>query len=179
MLDIVLYVALGLIALVFVLAAFRSQTFSVTRSTRIHAPASRVFPHVDGFHAWRAWSPYEKLDPALERTYGGAERGRGATYAWSGNDKAGAGRMEIVASQPSSRIQIQLDFTRPFRAANLVEFTLVESDGGTDVTWAMSGACPHVMRVVAVFRSLDDLVGKDFAAGLAQSKALVERGAKA
>src|SRR5260221_894777 len=96
----------------------RPDTFRVERSITIAAPAQTIFRLIDDFHAWGLWSPYEKLDPAMTRTYVGSESGLGAVYAWESKGKAGAGRMEIVRSTASTRIVIQLDFFKPFSARN-------------------------------------------------------------
>ena len=63
-------------------------------------PAEAIRPHIDDFHKWAAWSPWEKLDPAMQRTFSGVASGKGAIYEWLGNSKAGQGRMEITESQP-------------------------------------------------------------------------------
>ena len=88
----------------------------------IKAPAEKVFPLVNDFRNWTAWSPWETIDPQLQRNYGGADNGKGATYGWQGK-KAGIGRMEIIEATPFSRILIKLDFLKPFEAHNTAEFT--------------------------------------------------------
>ena len=123
-LGIVALVVVIVVAAVLVLAAMRPDTFEIRRSTRITAPPDRIFPLIADFHRWSAWSPFEKLDPAMTRTFGGAASGTGATYAWDGNRKAGQGRMEIIDAVPPSLVRIAIDFLRPFKASNVVDFTL-------------------------------------------------------
>ncbi len=110
-----------------------SNTYEVRRSIHIDAPTDRVRDHLVDFHAWQAWSPWEDIDPAMERTHGGPDAGEGASYAWSGNRKAGAGRMEITDIR-DEQVVVDLVFTRPFRAANTITFVLTARDGGTGVT---------------------------------------------
>lgn len=164
------------VVVVVVLAANRPGTFRVERTMRIQAPPERIQGYIDDFHQWGQWSPYEKLDPQMQRSFSGAERGRGAVYAWEGNGKAGAGRMDILESDPGSRVSIALDFLKPFKASNTAEFTLVPRDGGTEVTWAMFGPVPFVAKIMHLFIDVDSMVGKDFEAGLANLKALAEKG---
>jgi Polyketide cyclase / dehydrase and lipid transport len=148
--------------------------FEVVRSTTIGAPAERVHGLIDDFHAWRAWSPWEDVDPDLRRDYSGAESGVGARYAWEGNRKAGKGDMEIVGSTPE-RIDVRLTFEKPWKATNAVAFTLVPAgDGATDVTWRMSGTQRGLSALFGRFVSMDRLVGKDFEKGLARMKAAAE-----
>jgi hypothetical protein len=171
-----LIAALVLIAIVAVILAFaasRPGDFRITRSMRMAAPPDRILPLIDDFHEWRAWSPWEKLDPAMTRTYGGAPRGVGATYEWDGNKKAGAGRMAVVREDARS-IEMSLDFTRPFRANNTSAFALDPDGDATRVVWTMSGVNPLVAKVFGLFVNMDQLVGKDFEAGLASLKTLAE-----
>ncbi|MFM2420406.1 MAG: hypothetical protein RL385_5129, partial [Pseudomonadota bacterium] len=72
------------------------DTFRVTRTLTLQAPPAVIFGLVNDFQNWRSWSPWEGLDPALQRTYSGEAKGVGAAYAWSGNNKAGAGSMTIT-----------------------------------------------------------------------------------
>jgi uncharacterized protein YndB with AHSA1/START domain len=175
MLKKIVLVILALIAIVLIYAATRPDTFRVERTARIPAPAEKIFPLIDDFHRWGAWSPYEKLDPDMKRTFGGAPAGKGATYAWEGNSKAGAGHMEITESTPSSKIAIKLDFIKPFEGHNVAEFTLQPQGDATQVTWAMSGPSPYVAKVMGIFFNMDQMIGKDFETGLANLKTATEK----
>jgi hypothetical protein len=155
-------------------AATRPGAFSVQRSVQVQAPPAKVLPLISDFHNWPAWSPWEKLDPAMTRTHSGAPSGKGAAYAWQGNKKVGEGRMEITDASPA-QVDIKLDFFKPFEAHNTAQFTLQPRDGGTQVTWTMSGAQPYMMKVMTLFCSMDKMVGKDFEAGLANLKAVAEK----
>jgi uncharacterized protein YndB with AHSA1/START domain len=163
-----------LAAAILVLAATRPPTFLVTRSASINASPERMFALIADFHSWAHWSPYEKLDPAMKKTFAGPASGVGAIYEWSSAGKAGAGRMEIVDAPAPSKVSIKLDFSKPFKAHNIAEFTLTPRSGGTDVTWAMSGASPFMFKLMGLFLNMDKMIGKDFEAGLAQLKAVAE-----
>lgn len=156
-------------------AATLPDTFQVERSTTIDAPPEKVFPLVEDFHQWSAWSPWEKLDPAMQRTHSGAAHGEGAVYEWKGNSKVGQGRMEITDATSPSRVTIKLDFLEPFEAHNVADFTLQPQGNATQVTWAMHGPSPYLTKVMSVFASMDRMVGKDFETGLANLKATAER----
>ena len=171
---ILLIVVLAVVALLIV-AAFRPDTFRVERVIQINAPADRIYPLIDDFHRWTAWSPWEKRDPALKRDYSGAASGKGAVYAWEGNKDVGQGRMEILEAMPPSRIVIKLDFLKPFEAHNTAEFTLQPAAGGTELRWAMHGPQPYLFRLMSLLFNMDKMVGKDFEAGLASIKAIAEQ----
>ncbi len=164
-----------LVAALLAFAATRPDSFRIQRTASVNAPPEKIFESINDFHNWGSWSPWEKLDPAMKRTFGGPARGKGAVYAWDGNDKVGAGRMEIVESSPATRIAIKLDFARPMEGHNVAEFTLEPKGSGTSVTWAMYGPSPYLAKLMTVFVSMDSMVGKDFEAGLANLKAFAEK----
>ncbi|AGI23098.1 hypothetical protein H681_06090 [Pseudomonas sp. ATCC 13867] len=164
------------VLVVLVLAASRPDSFRVERTVRIQAPPEKVYAYIEDFHLWPQWSPFEKLDPDMQRSFSGAAKGQGAVYAWAGNGKAGAGRMEIIESTRASRVTIALDFLKPFKASNTAEFTLLPRDGATEVTWAMFGPTPFVAKIIHLFFSMDGMVGQDFETGLATLKRLSEQG---
>lgn len=157
-------------------AATKPDTFRVQRSASIQAPPAKVFGLINDFHSWTSWSPWEKLDPALKRTHSGAGSGVGAVYEWEGNKKVGQGRMEIMESSPSSKIVIKLDFIKPWQAHNTAEFMLDGQGNATNITWAMHGAQPFMLKVMTtVFFNMDKMIGKDFETGLANLKSIAEK----
>ena len=145
-----------------------ADTFTVERRRTISAPADRIYLLLEDFQQWLRWSPWEGLDPDLERAYGGSERGVGATYAWSGNRKAGAGRMEITEVEEDRLVRLDLEFTKPFKSKNVQTFALTPvGDDRTEVVWTMTGPRPLLMKVFGFVFNMDKLVGKDFEKGLA------------
>lgn len=142
------------------------STYTVTRSAHIAAPAAEIFPLVNNFHEWTQWSPWEGIDPNLQRSYSGSDSGVGAKYAWSGNRKAGAGTMEITESSEPSRINIRLEFTKPFKSVSPTTFTFTPEGNATRVTWTMTGENTGLGRVFALFMNMDKLIGADFEKGL-------------
>ena len=160
---------------VLALAATKPDTFQVQRSTSIQAPPEKIYPLITDFHRWAEWSPWEALDPAMQRTHSGAPSGTGAVYAWDGNKAVGAGRMEVLGTEPPQHVKIKLDFLRPFEGHNTTDFTLAPQGGATRVTWTMQGPTPFVSKLMQVFVSMDRLIGKDFEAGLAKMKAVAEK----
>ena len=163
------------IAIVMTLAAGKPDTFRIERTATMNAPAEKVFPLISDFREWLNWSPWEGRDPALKRNYSGAERGKGAVYAWDGNKNVGSGRMEILEADSPSKIVIKLDFLKPFEAHNTAEFTMLPQGGATNVVWVMHGPAPFMSKVMQVFMNMDRMIGKDFEVGLASLKAVSEQ----
>jgi hypothetical protein len=132
---IAIVIVLAIVA-VLTIAATKPDRFSVQRAAVVNAPAERIFPLISDFHEWRNWSPWEGRDPGLKRSYGGAERGKGAIYAWEGNRNVGSGRMEILEADSPSLVKIQLDFLKPFEAHNIAEFTMLPQGNATNLNWS-------------------------------------------
>ena len=149
------------------------STFEVTRSIVVNAPAPTIQLLIDDFHEWPKWSPWENIDPQMKREYSGPATGEGAAYSWSGNRKAGSGRMEITGSEPG-RVDLDLDFTAPMKTQNRLVFALVPKGEATEVTWTMSGTQTGIWKLIGKVYPMDKLVGKDFDKGLAQLKATAE-----
>ena len=144
-----------------------SSTYTVERTRTIDAPADRVYQLVASFEQWTRWSPWEDVDPAMERRYSGSESGVGAVYSWAGNRKAGSGRMEITRADDPRLVEIALEFEKPFRSSNLTVFTIdpLDEERAT-VTWRMTGPRPLMLKLLSPFMSMEKIVGKDFDKGL-------------
>ena len=171
---IIVVAMLVILGIILVIASTRPDSFRIQRTATIQAPPAAIYPFLADFHRWAVWSPWEKMDPAMTRTFGGADSGVGATYAWKGNKKVGEGGMEITEATEPTRVVIKLDFLKPFEAHNIAEFTLSPQGDATTITWAMSGPSPLMAKVMGLFMSMDAMVGKDFEAGLANLKKAAE-----
>lgn len=173
----ILIVVVVLIAGVLGYAATRPGDFRVERSIAIKAPPEKIYPLVDDLKAWSAWSPYEKKDPQMARTFGPTTAGVGATYEWNGNSQVGQGRMKIVEANAPRALAIQLDFIKPFEGHNVAEFAFAPQGETTRVTWSMKGPAPYITKLMGVFFDMDKMIGSDFEAGLAALKAQAEANA--
>jgi uncharacterized protein YndB with AHSA1/START domain len=165
----------AVIALFLGFAAMQSDSFRIQRSISIKAPPEKIFSILNDFHKWPSWSPYEKLDPQMKRSYSGEPSGKGSIYDWEGNDQVGKGHMEIVESTEPSKVVSKLDFIKPFEAHNFAEFTLVPQSDSTVVTWAMYGPKNYFCKVMHLVVNVDSMCGKDFETGLANLKTVTEK----
>jgi uncharacterized protein YndB with AHSA1/START domain len=163
------------IAAILIFAAMQPNSFRVQRSTTIKAPPEKIFAAINDFHLWEAWSPWEKIDPAVKRSYSGSETGKGAVYAWEGNNDIGQGRMEIIESTPSSKLLVKIEFIKPFAAINTIEFNLAQNGENTTVTQAIYGPSPFISKLMGLFFSMDKMVGGKYDEGLASLKAIAEK----
>ncbi|MBM9575861.1 SRPBCC family protein [Leptospira sp. 201903070] len=163
------------IAILLLIASMKPDDFRYQRSISIQASPEKIFPLINDFHTWAQWSPWEKVDPSMKRTYGGPVNGVGTIYEWDGDKNIGKGRMEITNSIPSSKITIQLDFMAPFEAHNTAEFTLEKKGDSTQVTWVMFGKNQLISKIMSIFLNMDEMIGKQFETGLNNLKTIGER----
>jgi uncharacterized protein YndB with AHSA1/START domain len=168
-------IALAVIIVVFlVVVALQPADYQVTRAATIAAPPETVFAQVNDFHKWEAWSPWEKLDPAMDRTYSGELAGEGAVYAWSGNSDVGEGSMTITESRPNDLIRLKLEFIKPMAGTSDTEFSFKSEGEGTHVTWTMAGKNNFIGKAFCLFMNMDKMVGGQFEEGLASMKRVAE-----
>lgn len=167
---------LGIVIVAFLgYAASQPDSFRTERKIVINAPPEKIFPLIDDFQQWSAWSPYEDKDPDMKRTFGAVTVGKGANYAWEGDSNVGVGSMEITESTPPGKILIDLNFLAPMEARNVAEFTLVPEGDATAVTWAIYGPMPFLSKVMSVVVDMDKMIGQDFEVGLATLKTVAEK----
>ncbi len=164
-----------LVVILLVVIVTRPAAFAIERSVLIQAPAAGIFSHLVEFRAWAAWSPWEGMDPKSQRIFSTPSAGLGATYRWIGNRAVGEGEMTITAVHPAERLDLTIQFIRPFAATNQVTFSLAPSHGGTQVTWSMRGTNGFLGKAMSLVIDCDKLVGGQFATGLAQLKAVSEK----
>lgn len=174
LLKTVLFILAVLVVLLIVVIAMQPDELRIVRSASISAPPAEVFPHVNDFHAWQEWSPWARLDPQAENSFSGPAAGEGAVFKWSGNRQVGKGQMTLLESQPNERIRIRLDFTEPMQDTSDVVFTFNPEDGGTRVTWEMSGKNTFISKAFGLFMNIEKMVGDQFSEGLANLKQVVE-----
>ncbi len=173
-----LLIILGLIvtavAAVLLIALGKPDEFKVERSISIKATADKIYPLIEDFHEWRNWSPWENVDPKMQRSFGGEKKGKGSMYRWDGNANVGAGCMEMKEAIPQSKVEIRLDFIKPFEGTCNVDFSLTPNLEGTNVVWTMTGKYALPAKVMSVFMNVDDCSGKQFELGLKNLKDKVE-----
>jgi uncharacterized protein YndB with AHSA1/START domain len=172
-------IALAVIVVMFVaVVAMQPSEFRVARKTTIAAPVPAVFAQVNDFRKWPAWSPYDKLDPAMKKTYQSPPAGTGASYSWVGNSDAGEGRATIIESRPNELVRIKLDFVKPFEGTAFAAFAFKPEGDRTVVEWSLTGNNNFGAKAVHLFMDMDKMVGGQFEEGLADLKSVVETAPK-
>lgn len=173
MLKLALLAVTILAVVVLILAASCPDVLRVTRSIDIKATPETIFPLINDFHRWDAWTPYNK-DQAMRKTYGTITAGKGATYAWEGNKDVGEGEIAITDTAPPGRIDLELHMIKPIEARNQVVFTLEPHGDMTRVTWTMNCKQNLPAKLVGLFMDMDKMVGGDFDKGLMSLRTVAE-----
>src|SRR5205814_3145266 len=165
----------ALVAVFLIVVATRPNTYHVERSAKIQAPADVVFAEVNDFRTFSEWSPWAKLDPAMQTTISTPSAGVGATYAWQGNKKVGKGKMTLTESQAPTHTKERLEFVEPFAGLAEADFHIKpEGDNAATVTWSMDGKANFVGKAVGLVMSMDKAMGKTFEEGLGNLKRVAE-----
>ena len=86
--------------------------------------------------------------------------------------------MTITESNPPDRIQIRLEFIKPFAGVNTTVFTFVPEGNGTRVTWTMSGKNNFIGKAIGLVMNCDKMIGGMFEKGLESLKSVSEAAAK-
>jgi len=162
-------------ALLLAYAASRPDTFRVERHALIPAPIEQVYPLISDLRRFNTWNPYALKDASIQIAYRGPASGVGAAYDFHGNQNVGRGSISLTGLQPPTSVTMLLDMLEPFEGHNTLSFTLTPQGQATDVRWAMNGASPFIARLMGLFFNMDQMIGRDFEAGLANLRALVER----
>ena len=171
LLTIVGVALIGLVAFI----ATRPPTYHVERTTTIKAPPEAVYAVISDLHRFGEWSPWDRRDPAMKKTFSGPANGVGASYAWEGNKDVGAGKMTITEAKPPSYVRIRLEFLQPFASVAEVGLDVVPAGTGeVKTTWSMDGHNNFVSKAFSLVMNMDKMIGKDFDDGLASLKHVAE-----
>ena len=173
--ETLLYILLGIVVLVFFLAAIAPKSYNVFRTVSIDKPKNEVFEYLRFLEKQREWSPWEKKDPNMEHKFTGTDGEVGAISYWNGNKDVGEGEQEITKIIEGERIEGELRFFKPWKSSSDCYLNVDEiGQGSTKVTWGFSGKNKFPMSILMLFMNMDKAVGKDFEEGLSSLKARLE-----
>jgi len=166
---------IAIIAIVVSIGARQGKNFSVERHIDIRAAPDKIYPLLADLHQWRQWSPWENIDPNLQRVYAGAASGKGAVYDWRGAHRAGVARVAITDAAAPGKIDLTMAFAKPLASTSHGGFTLTPQAGGTRVTWRLQGPLGMRTRLITAFIGMDLLLGSELEKGLAGLKTAAEK----
>jgi hypothetical protein len=174
--DILLYIIVGIAALIFILAMIAPKTYDVSRSISISKPISEVFEYLRLLKNQDEWSPWNKKDPNMIKEFTGKDGAIGAISSWRGNKEVGEGEQELTGITQNKEIRSQLRFLKPWKSESDAYLRVAdEGSGSTKVTWGFIGKNKFPMSIMMLFMNMDKMVGKDFEEGLQSLKVNLEK----
>lgn len=171
-------IAGGLLITVVLFLAFvstRQGQFYYERSGIVKATPDEIFPYISNLKLGEKWSPYEKIDPNMKKTFSGPEAGVGSVMEFDGNSNAGSGKLEILKLIPNESVEIKLTMTKPFAAENIVQYRLVPDVTGTKFIWSMGGDGGFMGKLINVFIDCEKMVGDQFSEGIVNLQNIFEK----
>ncbi len=172
---IVLYILLGLIALILITALLVGTGWTYEKSIVINASPDKVWLHTNTLAANNAWSPWIEKDPNIKQQMSGTDGTPGATYSWQSDEKSvGEGSQTITGVTEKSSFNSRVDFIKPFKGTGNASVLLTPEGSGTKVTWRMVSSTPYPMNIIKIFGVIEKNLDKDFTVGLGKLKRLCE-----
>ena len=156
-------------------AAFQPSQMFVQREVVISATPEAIFPYLNNSRMVNEWMPWREMDPKVEMTYSGPEEGVGARSSWTSSGQMGVGEALVTESVANQHVSTQLTYTEPFKMSQTAMMSLTPVDGGTKVSWSVSGQKNFFFRLLGVFFDCDQMIGGAFEKGLATLKLRVEK----
>ncbi|WP_339895924.1 SRPBCC family protein [uncultured Algibacter sp.] len=116
--------------------AIQPNSFEVSRTRTIKAPAAVIYDNVIDLKNWEAWSSWAEADPDMKIILSEQTEGVDGSYSWE--DKDGMGTMKTIESVPNKSILQQMQFA-DFPPSDITWDFKPNEDGSTDATWTISG----------------------------------------
>ncbi|MDT0552328.1 SRPBCC family protein [Urechidicola vernalis] len=171
----VLYIIIGIVALIFVLSVIAPKSYDVSRSIVINKPLAEVYNYLRFLEKQHEWSPWAEKDPNMEKTYTGTDGEVGFISAWVGNKDVGSGEQEITGLKENLEVSSQLRFLKPWKSTSDAYLRVSEIKEGTEVVWGFSGNNKFPISIMMLFMNMDKAVGGDFEFGLNKLKRTLEK----
>ncbi|MFD1614734.1 SRPBCC family protein [Gelatiniphilus marinus] len=172
---IVIYIIVGFLAIIALVALLAPKTYEVNRSVIVNKPVSEVFKYLKYLKNQDQWSPWKKKDPNMKQEFIGVDGEVGFISKWQGNKLVGTGEQEIIGVEQNKQISSELRFFKPWKS---VSSAFIKVDGvdatQTNVTWGFTAKNPMPMNIFMLLFNFEKTVGKDFEAGLDSLKDILE-----
>ena len=169
---VVVYIIVGIIVLLLVMALLLPGKFHVEKSVIIHKTVPEVMGKVADLNHYAQWNPWQQSDPSAKGTITGSPKTPGHKYAWEGK-KVGVGSLTL-RDIDNKHVHFNLEFLKPFKSKASDDWLFEEwGSGETKVTWSNNGEFPFpVARLLGP--SITKGLNKSFEEGLGNLKSMCE-----
>ena len=173
---IVLYIILGIIALLLIMGLFISKEMNVKREIFIKKPVGEVFNYIKYLKNQQNYSKWASMDTDMKNEFRGTDGQPGFVNQWSGNKKVGEGEQEILSIEEGKNLVTELRFIKPFKSfAKATMTTEAAGANATKVTWGFESEMKYPSNLMKVFMNMEKMLGNDFSTGLSNLKAVMEK----
>lgn len=169
-----LYFFLALVAIICIAIFSIAEKYHFEKTILIHAPADKVYSHINSVKKFNEWNPWLKLDPHMKIDYSGTPGEIGDRYCWdSKSNDAGAGCQEIIELIPNQKQKTKMEFKRPFEDTSYSEIILTPKGNATEVTWTLDAELERPKNLMKLF--MDGSMNKSYGEGLLKLKEIAEK----
>ena len=142
---------------------------NIERSILINKKPEEVYPLVNNFDHWSAWSPWTIMEDGVKVTVSEDKK----FYEWVG-DITGEGNMTIIKEEENQSVDVDLMFLKPWKSKAKVGIVLKPDGEGTRVSWWMESSLPFFLFWMK--KMTEAMIGMDFDRGLNMLKEFAEEG---
>ena len=137
-----IYIFLGLIVTLLIIAALMPKIFNVEKTIVISKPLTEIMNRVSDLNYYSQWNPWQQSDPTTKSTITGIAKTPGHKYAWVGK-KVGVGSLTLN-NMDDKHIHFDLEFLKPWKSKAKDNWLFEQWGNGseTKVTWQNSGQLP-------------------------------------
>lgn len=166
----ILFILLGLIAIILVIAAILPKDFHAGSEIVINKPRQEVFNYVKQIKLQGTYDNWSKQDPQIQKEYSGIDGTEGFTYTWK-SKKVGDGKQVITKVEEGKRVDMDLFFNGADQANK--SFIQVDSlaPNQSKVQWVIDGKMPYPFNLMTLCYDMN----KDFDEGLKSLKLILEK----
>jgi effector-binding domain-containing protein len=174
------YILFLLLIIVIGLAIYigvQPNSFEVTRTRTIKAPATVIYENVIDFKNWEAWSSWVEMNPEMKITLAEKTKGLNGSYSWE--DKDGVGTMKNIEVDKNKSITQEMQFA-DFPKSDVSWDFKPNNDGSTDVIWKISGKdLPFGFKAFVTFMGgMEKQIGPHYERSLEKLDSIVNKSMK-
>jgi hypothetical protein len=173
----IVYILIGFIALVLIVALFVKKEYAVVRELTINKPKQEVFDYVKLLKNQNNYSVWATMDPNMKKEYRGIDGTVGFVSAWDSDQKnVGKGEQEIKKIADGDRLDFELRFLKPYKSTDYAYMVTENiSENQTKVKWGFTGKMNYPMNLMLLTMDMDKMLGKDLETGLYNLKTVLEK----
>ena len=145
---------------------------TIEKSVEVNQTIDQMMTLLSDLSTFRAWSPWSCLDDNTKIEIGGEKNTIGHFQTWE-SEFTGSGNMTI-SKISQNRIDLDLEFFKPFQTKSKTWFLLQAKDSSTIITWGMESKLSIFMFFFK--KMMTAYLGNDFERGLTRLKELAETG---